>query len=315
MTKKIYFILIILNFYQILSAQENNFITGNLAIDLFQNLPKTSLDYSSFQEESKNYKKNFKSPFLAGGMSLLVPGAGEFYAQSYIKSGLFLGIEIAAWVYYIKYDKKGDNQTLFFQNFADERIDQKPNWDTNEPDRYRTRWDVIRYYEWSFNNKSIINPQGDYSNISNAIVNNDQSLPPWERVDWERLNALERAIGKWYSHTLHHHGEQQYYELIGKYPQYNQGWFDADNPDFQYGDQLSSTFKEYSRMRGIANDYYYKAKTAVTIVLLNHVISAIDAYFTTRGFNSRLKIEARYENQQTYFGLIPLTFGKIKYEF
>lgn len=303
---------IILILFNSAFSNDKKLYTGNPSVDLFNN--HTLLNSLPAQtQESDNNK--LKSPFLAGGLSLLIPGTGELYAGSYIKAGLFIAVETTAWIYALKYEKKGDDQTNFFQNYADGRTDLKPSWDLSEPDRYRTRWDVIRYYEWSYANKLIINPQGDYSEISNAIISNDITLPPWQRIDWESLNALERAIGKWYSHTLHHHGEQQYYELIGKYPQYNQGWFDADNPNFTYGDQISQAFKEYSKMRGLANDYYYKAKTAFTVVLINHVISAFDAYFTTRSYNSKLKFEAITKNQETIYGNIPIAFLNLSYKF
>ena len=51
-------------------------------------------------------------------MSLLVPGSGEFYAQSYWKAAAFFAIEVAAWALAYTYDKKGDKQTDYFQNFA-----------------------------------------------------------------------------------------------------------------------------------------------------------------------------------------------------
>lgn len=310
-SKKIFWIILIL--INSALSDDKKYFTGNPEVDMFDSHLSLNNLYTPTQDSHINAR--LKSPFLAGGLSLLAPGAGEIYSGSYLKAGLFIAVEVAAWVYGFKYEKQGDDQTTFFQNYADGRIDLKPSWDINEPDRYRTRWDVIRYYEWSYANKSIINPQGDYSNISNAIVSSDITLPPWQRIDWESLNALERAIGKWYSHTLHYHGEQQYYELIGKYPQYNQGWFDAENPNFTYGDQLSQAFKEYSRMRGLANDYYYKAKTAFTVVLVNHVISALDAYFTTRSYNSRIRLEAKMHNQETYYGNIPAAFLNLRYNF
>lgn len=309
------FLILFLLFSQSVFSIDKKIFTGNPKVDLFNESMTFQSESVLNSDSQENQITQKKSPFIAGGMSLLVPGAGEIYAGSYIKAGLFLAIEAGAWVFYFKYLKKGDDQTNFFQNFADGRTDLRPTWDTNEPERYRTRWDVIRYYEWSYANKSIINPQGDFSDISNAIINNDITLPPWERIDWESLNALERAIGKWYSHTLHHHGEQQYYELIGKYPQYNQGWFDADSYNFTYGDQLTATFKEYSKMRGLANDYYYKAKTAATVALVNHVISAFDAYFTVLSYNRKIKLEANYKEQPTIFGNIPITYGTIKLEF
>ncbi len=297
---------------------DEKYFTGNPKVDLLTGNISASTTQPTFLQSIQNdIDGNKKSPFIAGGLSLLIPGAGQIYTESYIKAGIFLAIEAAAWVYSSNYTKKGDDQTKLFQNFADERYSVKPSWDTNEPERYRTRWDVIRYYEWSYQNRKNINPNFDDNNLpTSAIITSPNSgLPPWERVNWDALNALERAIGKWYSHTLPKHGEQQYYELIGKYQQFNQGWFDADNPNYTYGLPISETLKKYSEMRGIANNYYYKAKSAMTVVVVNHVIAAIDAYFTARSYNKNLKVEARFENQETPFGEIPITYGTLKYEF
>lgn len=298
-------------------SSDAKFFTGNPKIDLFGSENLVSISESIFTQSIQNdIVGNKKSPFIAGGLSLLIPGAGQIYTESYIKAGIFLAIEAAAWIYSSSYTKKGDDQTKLFQNFADERYSVKPIWDTNEPNRYRTKWDVIRYYEWTKNNFFPV------SSEYNDVIKTDESsgLPPWERVNWDALNRLERDVskkdnGKWYSHTLPRHGEQQYYELIGKYQQFNQGWFDANNPNYTYGLPLSETLKKYSEMRGIANDYYYKAKSAMTVVVVNHVIAAVDAYFSARSYNKNLKVEARFENQETPFGEIPVVYATVKLRF
>jgi hypothetical protein len=58
-------------------------------------------------------------------LSLILPGAGEFYSESYIKAGVFLALEAAAITTAIVYDKKGDDQTSVYQHFADR------NWDVS----------------------------------------------------------------------------------------------------------------------------------------------------------------------------------------
>jgi hypothetical protein len=300
-----------------LSNKVKIFTTGNPKVDLFSSsikLPNESSMFENPQEEiSSDVVK--KSPLLAGGLSIVVPGAGEIYNGDYVKAGLFIAIEAASWIFSSNLNKKGDEITTVFQNYANERVDNRPAWDITEPDRYRTKWDVIRYYEWTNNNKSIINPAGDYTDLQNAIISSDKTLPPWQRVDWNALNELERRVGKWYSHVLPGYGEQQYYELIGKYQQFNQGWDDAMDPNFTYGKKVTANLLFYSQMRGLANDYYYKAKTAAVIIVANHILSAADAYFSARAINSKLSAEFRMENQDTPFGKIPITFGTLRYQF
>jgi hypothetical protein len=112
------------------------------------------------------------------------------------------------------------------------------------------------------------------------------------RVNWAELNRMETdisatAAGQYYSHMLPQYNTQQYYELIGKYPQFNQGWDDAP-PSFTYGNQLSAELLYYSGQRGQANTYYTTASTYVAIVLVNHIVSAVDAVLSAGSYNRGL---------------------------
>lgn len=303
-----------------LPDHQTKYFTGNAKVDFFSssvNLPKDNSMFENLQDGISQESVPKKSPLLAGGLSLVVPGAGEIYNGDYVKAGMFLIVEVAAWVFSSNYNNKGDEITDVFQNFADKQVDSRPTWDVNEPNRYRTKWDVIRYYEWTYNNRNDKNifPNYKEENLPSAIISDDQTLPPWIRVDWDNLNALERSMGSWYSHTLPRYGEQQYYELIGKYQQFNQGWDDATDPNFSYGKEVTANLRFYSQMRGLANDYYYKAKAAATVIVANHIMSAVDAYFSARAINSKLSAELRMENRETPFGKIPVTFGTLRYQF
>ena len=75
-------------------SSETN-LTGNLSADskiLFEENNFESLPQLSFQTENK------KSPLLAGILSLVLPGAGEFYVGDYLKTAIFLTIEELATV-------------------------------------------------------------------------------------------------------------------------------------------------------------------------------------------------------------------------
>ncbi len=124
------------------------------------------------------------------------------------------------------------------------------------------------------------------------IIPGTENDPPWMRVNWSELNRMESDIagttaGMYYSHVLPAYNTQQYYELIGKYPQFNQGWDDAP-PSFNYGQQLSTELLWYAGQRGQANTYYTTASTYVAIAFVNHVVSAVDAALTAGSFNRGL---------------------------
>jgi len=277
--------------------------TGNLQIDLLGDnpmqyaLPRSLLDDKVLNQQQT--ETPHKSPLLAGAFSLVVPGTGEFYSESYIKSGIFLAAEVASWIVYFSYTKKGDDQTAFFQNFADEH------------------WSVVRYAEWIMKYRSQLNPDVNCT----IYIDPNTNLKPWQRVNWDQLNACERAIGSRtdvpgsaFSHTLPPYGEQQYYELIGKYPQFNHGWDDSDPNTARYYDNLSPRFFYYSGERGKANDFYNIASTAVAIVVINHILSALDAAWSASNYNkAHLEVGMRMNN--TLFGveMIPVASVSVKF--
>ena len=83
-----------------------------------------------------------------------------------------------------------------------------------------------------------------------------------------------------------HYGQQQYFELIGKYPQFSQGWDDSDqNSTGDFYDRVTERFKYYATERGKANDYYNTALTFASIIVVNHIVSAIDAVLMAHFYN------------------------------
>lgn len=52
--------------------------------------------------------------------SLVIPGTGEIYCNSYVKAAIMLGLEATFWTMYSVYNHKGDKKTTEFQNFADQ---------------------------------------------------------------------------------------------------------------------------------------------------------------------------------------------------
>ncbi len=266
---------------------QNKELSGILSIDskiLFERV--TNNQSSVF---GKFYDK--KSPLLGAVLSFAIPGAGQFYSKSYIKSFIFLAIEATAITVGLIYDKKGDDQTEFFQNFADKH------------------WSVNRYAKWTLTNAKKINPQVNPEDYK--IFNPDGT------VNWKELNRLESAIGNYYSHHLAPYGDQQYYEMIGKYPQFNVGWddFGDENTPFTYGDPLTENFIYYSHERGKANDFYNIAYKAVIIIITNHLISAFDAAWSTSRYNKSLQFSAELKKYDFGYRIIYYPQLNLRYNF
>ncbi|AFH49084.1 Hypothetical protein IALB_1374 [Ignavibacterium album JCM 16511] len=244
-------------------------VTGNLASDA-----KTILaEYKSVEAAPLNLQQSSdrKSPILAGLFSVLVPGSGELYTGEYLKAAIFGVLEAGLITAAIVYNNKGDSKTDEFQNYADNVTDN-------------SGWSVVRYAQW-------INQYKD----KNIQINPDPNLKPWQRVSWEELNSVEREI-QGFSHTLAQHGEQQYYEMIGKYHQFSPGWWDfnggSNNSD------ISPAFKYYSGLRGDANDFYNMSTAAVIGIYINHFLSGLDAVWSAVQFNKDLAVKVRMDSYQ-----------------
>ncbi|MGB5530452.1 MAG: DUF5683 domain-containing protein, partial [Ignavibacteriaceae bacterium] len=237
----IFFMMIFISFFfSVISYSQNN---KNEKLDLTGSLYADSkIIQNNFSQINVNPMADDlpgkKSPVLSGVLSVIFPGAGQVYNEDYWIAGIFVALEAALITTAVVYDNKGDDQTASFQAFADEN------------------WSVVQYAEWL--------AQYEGADLSKILISDDESLPPWERVNWAELNEAEKG-----SHNLPPHGEQQYYELIGKYHQYSGGWNDftggADNS------LISPNFTFYSGERGQANDYYNTASTAIVGIYINHI--------------------------------------------
>lgn len=251
--------------------------TGNIRRDLLNaspsdsgGAPPTVLARPSLQGAQK------KNPLMAAGMSLLLPGAGQAYTGNYWKTGIMVAVEAAAIAVAVLYTRKGDDKTTEFQNYAD------------------AHWSAVRYAQW-------MNSHGeDYNLTGNAgiVINSDASLPSWQRVSFAEINAWEsqqKRLG--FSHMLPAHGEQQFYELIGKYDQFKFGWDEyiygwaADgtpNSDDKNYFSIPQQMVSYSANRGKANDFYNTAAIAVGAIVVNHLASSLEAFFSTRSDNEHV---------------------------
>jgi hypothetical protein len=250
--------------YFSLTAQvkEEIILSGNLSADIkttVETYKNNSVNQSVYISASK------KSPMLGGLFSLILPGAGEIYAGEYLKAGVFLAVEAAAIIVGLTYDKKGDDKTIEFQNYADDY------------------WDVVKYAEWMNMHLGTSIP-----------IDPNTNLKPWERINFDSLNYYERKIPH-FSHTLPRHGDQQYYEQIGKYHQYTAGWkeFDNNNPN---NAQIPPQYSFYSSMRGEANSLYNVASTAVIVIYVNHFLSALDAIWSVSQYNKNIAMKLRLDH-------------------
>ncbi len=271
-------------------AQESS-LSGSLQLDQNISFQET---YTPENFESNEQTAETHSVWLAAALSAAIPGAGEFYSKSYLKSALFVAAEAAAITVGLIYDKKGDNQTAVFEDFA------------------QAHWSTAQYARWTIANLATLNGSLNAADYTGLFIDNNKT-----QVNWDVLNRLENDIGGYYSHRLAPLGDQQYYEMIGKYQQFNPGWddFGDENTPYTYGDPLTKRYLFYSGLRGKANEFYQVASTAVIIIIVNHIVSAIDAAWTTAKYNKSLetKVSLRKQNLGFYTYYYPEVNFKLNF--
>lgn len=301
------------------AGKPDQHITGNPRIDFFGLADPTRMTaephaMSILQETDVEARE--KSPWLAGFISLAVPGAGELYTENYVKAGIFFAIEAASWFVAYSYDKKGDDQTKAFEAYANRH------------------WSAVRYADWSIDHRGALNPTipaTDYEALvfpdGRVEPGDPEDRPPFDVISWVGLSTLERDISAYgntgYTHVLPSYGEQQYYELIGKYEQFSRGWDDANyndppDPNDPSSNRIRSNsrrFYEYAEMRAEANNQYDIASTFVSIAVLNHIVSAVDAFWSATRYNKSLHASVGVRMQRTQIGMVPVRELKMKYEF
>jgi len=253
-----------------------------------QKISKDDLTNAVLSSNSTNTEANIKNNFhksisagreknavLGGVLSAVLPGAGEFYSESYLKAGIFLALEAGLWAGYTIYRNKGNTQTDSYQAYADQN------------------WSVRKYATW-------LRDQAGATGVNPAEGNLE--------VLRSQINSFEATH---FSHQLPTYGSQQYYELIGKYQNFVPGWGDASatisatvnyNDPNSYVNVKTAMFNGYSVDRQQANDYFDTSERFVMGVIVNHVLSIADAVWSVSMFNKKYEVKTGMRIQERFGG-------------
>lgn len=106
-----------------------------------------------------------------------------------------------------------------------------------------------------------------------------------------------------FSHFLPNSKNQTYYENIGKYDQFNAGWDDSKSGDARQRD--SEKREAYTFMRLDANKQFKNATRATTVILVNHLLSAVHAAYSTHRYNQQLKTSVGMKMEKHNKELVP----------
>ena len=260
-----------------------------------------SMDFSQFENEDqadgfsvprearekKEEKEKQKSPTKAFLMSFALPGLGQYYNGSKIKAAAFLGFEAAGWLFNRKFSSQGNDLEAEFEAFN------------------RANWQRVRY---------------------------DSCLTA--------LDTTEGTLG--FSHHLPATTTQQYYEMTGKYDQFSWGWIDAtiidgadtlDLAELIALNQLqapvpsnpasvpNSPFRDtYEQMRYDSNQKFKSARRWASLILANHLISGLEAFFAARRHNAGTRTGAGKQwgvkaGLKSYYAVQDTPYLQLSYKF
>ncbi len=266
------------------SGEKN--ITGNIEWDLKNVAQDTVVQHSVVP----GYHEQLQNPFYNGLYSLVIPGTGQYHSQRYTKGAIFFGAEVALIAYAFISENNGDKKTEEFQKYAE------AHWSA---ERY-ARW-IEAYGKADYGPTSVTFTESDF-----AVIRNNH--------DFSKINEWEQGShSEGFSHQLPKFREQQYYELIGKYHQFKFGWDrypdvdnngipDSDNKQYDNYFSAEAQVNAYATERAKANDYYYAASFAASVIVINHVLSAIDAYVSTKSFNNEVSATLGLKPVDSYEG-------------
>ena len=266
--------------------------------DLITPVLQREFEYrDSDQPQMKGITENSGLVFLS---SAVIPGSGQAMNQNWIKAGLFLAIEAVSIYYAVDYSNRGRRGERNYENWADENwsVVQYSNW-------------LVEYHDVNGLNNPYIDQLREMVNGTTASFNTDSD---WQKVDLDILRNTERntpyittddAAARNFSHTLPNYGSQQYYELISKYYQFQAGWKDYNSfhdnlghtgSDFnerflidRNGDYASPLFYEGVQRAEQFNGDYRTGRNILSLLIVNHVVSAFDAYFTLKFRQNRFE--------------------------
>lgn len=236
-------------------------------------------------------------PGIALLSSAILPGSGQAANNKWLRAGAYIAAEALLFTVHITRLNDAKEQERQYEQFAD------------------NNWSVVTYAKWLVN-------YYDQNNLSNSALDELRSQVEglsasyntqvdWSVVDIDLLRRVERNTpfiypdrsGNNFSHVMPDYGSQQYYELISKYYQYGPGWRDFGSD--QNGGSLDNPYKlnwdgtdmPFNFFRGSSlaerfNDNYRLAGNMLSLLVLNHIVSAFDAFLTVKIKNNRIKAEA-----------------------
>lgn len=235
--------------------------------------------------------------------SAIIPGSGQAANNKWLRAGLYFAAEAILVGVHLKSYHDAEAEEQRYKQFAN------------------NNWSVVSYAKWLVDYHEQNNISNEYiDELRSQLSGKTAAYNPkedWNKVPIELLRRVERntpfvypdQVGNNFSHVMPDYGSQQYYELISKYYQYGAGWNDfgqdrnGNSLDSRYklswdGSDMPFNFARGATLAEKYNDSYRLAGNMVSLIILNHIVSAFDAFLTVKIKNSRLETETNLLNPQ-----------------
>ncbi len=248
-------------------------------------------------------KGRYKNPRKALFMSLVVPGSGQLYVGgstfTNVRGGVYLALEAAlwsGWYYFSVY--KYDQQVSKYKKFAKEHY-SIGRYERGMRDLYSA--DAVNY-EAEFRSRYL----GSRESFCEAIYGDAKARGCFDRTTLYHndANFMTDFVNKPVKlgsemKNVHFEDKAEVYSLIAD-ASYVLGWDDVEKVPVATSLNLedpsaskvslgdSDNRDEYRSLRSKANDYADMQAWFFGGLILNHIISAVDAAFTANAHNKTL---------------------------
>jgi hypothetical protein len=117
----------------------------------------------------------------------------------------------------------------------------------------------------------------------------------WNREKWQNWwdSLTPDQQNQFPNYKLPQTNNNEYYRVIGKYSKFNVGWNDVPISPGEVETNPSQLNETYMRWRNNGSSESKLASLSTGLVLVNHILSALDAAWTVKHFNKNVKPAAK----------------------
>ncbi|MDO5577266.1 MAG: hypothetical protein Q4F84_09310, partial [Fibrobacter sp.] len=265
-------------------APETQKITKSVESGVLIPSPKDGINLDSISPpqiekmQSINFAENaskYRSPKIAMLMSFLVPGTGQAYAKCGWRAGVYGAVEVAVIAVGAAFGVKGKNTKKDAKNFANAHY----NYD-NFNNYYQN---LSRHFSDTVINELFSYPEVDtfkalcekkneeyykfLKDVDNPFIQGWDDVTPKFDDDFK----VDQSAYPGYTQMT----DSSYFVFVG-----------TDSTKAQFG--FSKNQEKYRDLMSESNRNYRVAKNVFTLLIVNHIVSAIDAGFTAKAYNDKL---------------------------